>query len=306
MEEITIVTAFFDIGREKWRGFERDNNKYVEYFKFWARMKNKVVVYTDKETAQQVLQIRESFGLKSRTQVVVIDDITTLDIEAYQSIEKVLSKELAVKFRDQPHCPESHNALYDYIVYLKPYFIVDAVKKGLADGMIAWMDFGYNHGGKFYTNPLEFDYLWQYDFSSKIHIFAIDKIDDMPVFEIVRTMKTYIAGGIIVAPAELWGALLTLVRKALFNLASCGMMDDEQTLLVMAYREQPEIFEIHPVEDFLCPLKAFGGAHLTSVKVRLKQSKKSRYTAKQLWRSGDYRQALQWYLKYLIEKMRSK
>lgn len=39
MSELTIVTAYFDIGRNKWKGFERGNNKYINYFKFWARIK---------------------------------------------------------------------------------------------------------------------------------------------------------------------------------------------------------------------------------------------------------------------------
>lgn len=304
MQEITIVTAFFDIGRKNWQGFERDNNKYIEYFKFWARMRNRIVIYTNKDTAQQIVQIRDSFGLADRTKVVVIDDITTLDAEVYHCMEKVLSNDQAIKFRDKPSNPESYNALYNYVVYLKPYFVADAVKSGLASGLIAWMDFGYNHGGSFYINPMDFDYLWQYDFSPKIHIFAVDPLDDTPVFEIVRSMKTYIAGGVIIAPAELWQVLASLFRESLFNLANCGMMDDDQTLLIMGYRKHPEHFEIHLIEDFFCPLQDFGGAHLKSVSLR--QSKKTRKIARRFLLDGEYLQALKCYLKYFMQKIQSK
>lgn len=305
MAEITIVTAFFDIGREKWTGFARDNSKYVEYFKFWARIKNKLIVYTDRETAQQVMQIRETFGLKDRTQTVIIEDIiATFDPEAYQRMERALSNELAIKFREKPTHPESYIALYDYVMYLKPFIIVDASKRGLADGMVAWLDFGFNHGGEFYTNPLDFDFLWEYNFASKIHLFSVAELDDMPVFEIVRTMKTYITGAIIVAPLELWKDLQQLFRKAVLSLTGCGFMDDDQTLMVMAYREQPETFEIHPTETFFSPIKDFGGIHLTSV--RLKQYKKSKKTARRLWKEKQYGQSLQWYWKYIKQKLQSK
>lgn len=301
MAEITIVTALFDIGREKWTGFERNKSEYIEYFKFWARMRNKVVVYTDQETAEQVRVVRDSFGLTDRTTIIVIDDITVFDSEVYHRMKQVLSNEITIKFRRKPKCPECYNALYDYIMYLKPYFVADAIKKGFADGMIAWMDFGYNHGGKFYTNPLEFDYLWKFDFSPKIHLFSVAALDDMPIFEIVRTMKTYVAGGIVVAPANLWEVLADLFRKHACSLASCGMMDDDQTLLIMAYRERPELFEIHPIEDFFCPLKDFGGSHLT---VYWRQSKRTRLSARKSWQEGQYRQALQGYLRYAVEKLR--
>lgn len=304
MAEITIVTALFDIGREKWAGFERDNNKYIEYFKFWARMKNKLVVYTDRKTAEEVLQIRDTFGLKNRTQTVIVDDITRFDPIAYQRMDQILANETAIKFRTRPTHPEAYNALYDYVMYLKPHLIVDAVNRGLADGLIAWMDFGYNHGGEFYTNPLEFDFLWEYDFSPKIHLFSVEELDNMPVFEIVRTMRTYISGGIIIAPDELWKKLQELFQQAVSNLAACGLMDDDQTLLIMIYREHPEFFELHPIETFFCVIKDFGGAHLTVV--RLRQYKKSKKTARKLWKNGQYRQALQWYLTYVIEKLQLK
>ena len=75
MAEITIVTALFDVGRKKWTDFERDTETYLEYFKFWARLRNKVIIYTDRITGEKVLKIREEFGLQDRTKVIVIDCI---------------------------------------------------------------------------------------------------------------------------------------------------------------------------------------------------------------------------------------
>ena len=38
-------------------------------------------------------------------------------------------------------------AKFEYVTCLKPIFVEHAVKSGFATGMIAWLDFGYNHGG---------------------------------------------------------------------------------------------------------------------------------------------------------------
>lgn len=54
MSELTIVTAFFDIGRKNLKDAPRSNQKYAEFFKFWARIKNKIVVYTDSAMAKEV------------------------------------------------------------------------------------------------------------------------------------------------------------------------------------------------------------------------------------------------------------
>ena len=67
MSEITLVTAYFDIGRGLWKKQERDNNKYIEYFRFWARIKNRLIIYTTEEFREEIYEIRKSFGLEDRT-----------------------------------------------------------------------------------------------------------------------------------------------------------------------------------------------------------------------------------------------
>ena len=39
MDKITIVTAFFHIGRNNWKGFQRTDSDYFKYFEDWARLK---------------------------------------------------------------------------------------------------------------------------------------------------------------------------------------------------------------------------------------------------------------------------
>ena len=51
MREITIVTGFFDIGRDKYAFYSRGVEKYLDYFRFWARIQNQIVVYTTPELA---------------------------------------------------------------------------------------------------------------------------------------------------------------------------------------------------------------------------------------------------------------
>lgn len=302
MSELTIVTAFFDIGRANWKGFERNSNKYVEYFKFWARIKNKLVVYTDEATAQQVWKIREEYGLKNQTQVIIVNEIDRLDPEVASQLNQVVANETLLKFRERPENPESYSAKYNYVTYLKPYFIADAVKKQRIDGMIAWVDFGYNHNGEAYPDTKEFDFLWEYDFSEHIHIFTTQDIDDMPIFDIIHKMRVYISGGIIVAPALLWTELATLFRQSILHLTHCGLADADQTLLVMAYREKPSLFSVHAVMDWFMVFKEFGAKHL-SIKHAKPLYKTYKREARKHWQERKYQEAIKWYLKYGKEKI---
>lgn len=262
MSEITIVTAFFDIGRKNIKGFERDWEKYVTYFSFWARIKNNLIVYTEPNMAEKVRKIRTDFGLADSTKIIIVDNFLEIEDDIYKKMEKALNRKEVIEYRKHPNYPESHNAKYNYITYLKPKFVYDAVKKFNLKGMISWMDFGYNHGGVLYDRPEDFSFLWQYDFSQKIHLFSIKKLNNLPVFNIVKKMPVDMTAGIIVAPAEQWESLYNSFRESILSLLNCDFVDDDQTLLIMSYRREPSAFEIHLIEDWFMVLKKFGGSKL--------------------------------------------
>ncbi|MBR2786954.1 MAG: hypothetical protein IKD76_05640 [Clostridia bacterium] len=276
-EEVTLVTEFFDIGRKDFNLNPRSNEKYLEYFKFWARIKNKLIVYTYKAMADEVRKIREEFGLLDRTIVIEIDDETKLEPEIYKNIEKIAENNYIKDYRYYYQAVEN-NAKYNYVMLLKYWCLADAVKKKYADGMVAWIDFGFNHGNDCYINSEEFDFLWETELSmDKIHLFALDtKLTEEPVFELVRNMDVDIMGDCILAPANFCEKFWESVKVQMESLVRVGFIDDDQILLLMSYREIPEIYEMHK-SDWFMPLKENGGSHLTvKEKVQSKPSLKNR------------------------------
>lgn len=249
-EKITIVTAFFSLKRDNWTGFERTNNNYFDYFDFWARIQNDMVIYTDKESKKNIEEIRIKKYNRKNTKIIIVDDYRNIDIELYNSIKKAANSELNKKFHFNEKAPESWNYDYNYVMLLKQWCVKDAVEKGIIEGMIAWVDFGYNHGGKYYLKKEEFDFEWKWKFSNKIHLFKINELDNLPIFEIVRRMNSYFQGGVIVAPDKLWIKFWGLVKNNMLALNKVGLIDDDQTILLMSYRENKDIFELHESQWF--------------------------------------------------------
>lgn len=264
MDRITLVTCFFDINRERWSGFERGADRYIEEFEWWSAMKNKLVVYVgNDEIALRVKKIREKHNLLENTTCIVVPDIFEVDKELYNSIKFVSEYKYIEKYRLKPENPESWSAEYNYIMLMKEWCIVDAIKKGYANGMIAWIDFGFNKCGAFYTQKEEFSFEWKFPFSDKINIFALRTMEDIPpIWEIVRNMSTYLQGGIIVGTDTKWELLWNLMRKKMLALNSVGLMDDDQTILLMAWMENRDLFEINYCDWFM-QFKKFGAEHLT-------------------------------------------
>ena len=307
MSEISVVTWFFDIGRKDWKGFERDNTTYANYFKFWAKVKNHVIVYTEPKMAEQVKKIRNDYGLLEKTTVIIIEDVRTVDKYVYDLIKNAISNKLAVKYRRHPWMPESCNPMYNYVTYLKAYLTSDAINRGLVKtNTVAWIDFGFNHGGVTYPKSEEFNIsLIDKNLSKKIHIFAVDELDDTPIFEIVRNMHTYIAGAITIAPVELWESLSNLYRQSAISLGQCGFADDDQTLAVMAYRANPSIFEVHQIDNMYGALDIFQDIKLT--KIETKEYKKTRMKAQRLlYKEKRYGKGIAFFFKYLWLKLQKK
>lgn len=261
MKEITLVTAFFDIGRESFKAIPRSNKQYVNYFKFWARMNNKLIVYTDANTAKDVLTIRREFGLEERTEIVIIDDIYQINPDIYESIKQNSENQYFIDFRKRPKDP-SNDPRYDYVTLMKFWFLMDAAKRKYTSEFVAWIDFGFNHGGKVFKVPEDFDFQWEYDFSERIHLFYLNKLDDKPIFEIVRTMDDYLMMGIIMLPIHLCEKLWELSKESMAVLSKVGFVDDDQLIMLISYKSNPELFELHKSSWFL-PLKEYGGTHLT-------------------------------------------
>lgn len=264
MQEVTIVTAFFDINRSEMKGFNRSNQKYFEYFKFWSGLKNNLVVYTDKTMAQQVIDWRTSLGLKQQTEVIVLDDIYQLEGDIYQAMLQVEQNPDFINFRLDTNAIEN-KANYNYVMLMKYWCLNDAGQRGLLKTpMTAWVDFGFNHGGSVYTKSEEFDFLWKTELdSSKIHLFANDKYQQSAVIKQVQYLSQNVQGPILIMGSETVGQFYQTIKQAVQSLLNLDLNDDDQTWLLMASKIRPNLVVVHQSDWFL-PLKEHGAEFLTA------------------------------------------
>lgn len=260
--EITVVSAFFNINRQAWKKFERTSDQYFEYFKGWAKLNNKIIVYCETENLKnKIMAFREELGLADKTIVHLVENFRNIDPTLLQSIKKAADNKIQQGVRLFMKNPEVWNADYDYVMLLKMWCVQDAVSKGETGEMVAWMDFGYNHGGAVLDKNSNFNFTWEYDFPDKINVFLVQELDERPIFDIVCTMDTYIMGTVIVGAAYLWNEFWNLMRTSMIELNNSGLTDDDQNVILMAYRRKPEIFNTY-MSGWQLPLKQFGGAHL--------------------------------------------
>lgn len=262
MEEITLVTDFFDIGRgqDKNKDLRRTAQRYFDEFKRWARIQNTLVVYTDSDSAEIIKGIRAEYGLGEKTIIIQIDNLFELVPGLLPKLEKISHNKDFLNFRYLPEA-SSNNPKYDYLWMMKYYFMNDAYERGLLSENVVWMDFGFDHGGITYSDAEDYNFLWKYDFKNKIHISCLHDPDSVIGMQSLQFQDDCVMGCMYGLSRELVPIFWHLVEDAMNALLMLDCMDDDQQLVLMAYKARPEIFEVH-VTDWQMIMKEMGATHM--------------------------------------------
>lgn len=250
--DITIVTAFFDIGRGDWGeddGFSfhlrRSTETYLERFSHMAKLHNDMVVYTTHDIADIVFKLREgSSGKTSIVQVPFKDSF----MHTRNLISQIQNDQ---GFRDkvdqrQLKMPEYWSADYVLVNYLKSFFVTHAIKSiDIRTNLVAWLDFGYVREPELMNGCTH----WKYPFDEeKIHMFNFTDVN-LPhnIFDLVTQNVAPVFGAKIVASKRMWSLMKVLIDAAFMDLVNNSLIDDDQTLMYMAYTYQKEAFEMHRI-----------------------------------------------------------
>ena len=249
MNEISIVTAFFDIGRGDWtpdKGLphylQRTNDTYFERFGHMAKLENEMVVYTSEEFVDTIRKLR---GNKP-TQIMVVDFENSFELlrERVATVQNNADYQSKIN-PSQVANPEYWNADYVVVNLLKSSFVSKAIQeKYINNDLVAWLDFGYCREESTLNNITT----WKYPFNKeKIHMFNIKDYDGKNIEDIIFNNDVHITGPCIVASKDLWPKFEYIIQSHIKLLADNNLMDDDQTLLLMSSLSNPNLFELHKV-----------------------------------------------------------
>lgn len=251
MNKISIVTAFFDIGRGNISTIDypsnlyRTNDTYFKYFSYLASLNNEMIIFTSKEFEKKILDIRRN----KKTKVIVFDFHNKLNFLREKIDDIQNNSEFIEKINiEQRKNIEYWSSNYVLVTNMKVYFINQAITQNLiSNRQVAWIDFGYVRDMDTLYNIQE----WQYSFNpNKIHFFSTSKeIKSIANFEkvsdIIFNNKVVIIGGCTVASQEKWKDFLILLYQCQRELLSKNIVDDDQGLYIMCLWKNPDLFQIH-------------------------------------------------------------
>ncbi|MCR8676797.1 protein YibB [Campylobacter sp. S4:11] len=239
--EITIVTAFYNIGRTT-----RGNDQYLSYFDFWSGLKNYVVIYTTEDMKELILEKRKQHHLEGKT-TIIVKELNEFDFQTLNKIKETFKNYNQALHRKNPNNIECISPLYCYLMYLKPFFICDAIERGIVSENIMWLDFGFNHGDSFFINKDQFRFLLEKQeniINDKINFFSIKDQEANTIPEIYYNMEPFLIGGLIYGSNRAWSSFKKNLYECMQCFLSFNIVDDDQIMFLWCTRNYPQNYNI--------------------------------------------------------------
>ena len=187
-EKMTIITAYYklDLAKTSAKSYKakRTTADYLAFFSFWAGLKNDIVIYTDLDIENEIYAMRNARN-GGKTQIIK-KSLLDFAPNDYEAIQGIFARFNQAHGRFDPTHPPHTSADYDYLMYLKSFFVCDYIRTN-ADNKaknFLWLDFGYNFNGYYYADSTQFDFELVPDSAikstlsqDKIHLFSLGAID---------------------------------------------------------------------------------------------------------------------------------
>jgi protein YibB len=252
MADISIVTAFYDIGRAEWGPhnghpayLQRTTDTYIERFSHLTRLANDITVFTSEKLVER---IRAACDKQSKVTIVAFDAMR--HFSGTRAVIRNIQQSPGYRARIHPkqiRNPEYWSPDYVLITNLKAYFVNKAIEMGkVINDCVAWIDFGYCRS----VEKIPPSRTWTYGFApDKIHLFAYKEYDNVPIEKIVATNDVYVSGCKAVASKKLWPRMASLMEMSFKALMQKQLVDDDQVLWLYSFLLQPGVFALHRIPD---------------------------------------------------------
>jgi hypothetical protein len=127
-----------------------------------------------------------------------------------------------------------------------------------------------------------------------MNLFHILPIDNEPIYKIIKQGDVYFQGCHLIGNPDNWYFFQSEIDKSFSSLMDCNFIDDDQTLILMAYRRNPNFYQIHPVDskDWFIIFKHFNNSSdPPKVELRKKRVRKSPLWLKEfkLWLNRSFK-----------------
>jgi len=243
--EITIITAYFDLGsfkKGKFKTFSSD--MYLEWMKSYSKINNTVIAFTDSEEVEKLMKEIRKDQPKERSKVILVERNS---LWAFKLAPKI--KEIFAQPWYPTYSPNTVNELYPCAMHVKYELIQRVIKEKLCKTKyLSWIDVGYFRSKEktfFMLDPPQ-DLKDDHIAFLQIHQFY----PDFEPFDIIDRNLVWVAGGIFIGRPEYLMVFIEDYKNAVKWLMEKKLMSTDQQVLYSMYTKINNLYPRIPLQFY--------------------------------------------------------
>ena len=243
---ILFVTAFKDIGRGYWKSSSRSVDQYIHWFLSLAsRITYPLVVYIEPV-------IKSQLPLSTISPTVSFVDLNEVDcfLNRYSHREKEIILHPSFQKHIPPErkeLPETNIPEYNLINHSKINFVRDASDRFPQYDYYSWVDFGMFRDIEMIPKALKIE-----SFPTNTFIFHCLSQPEGRISEwdMLKTNRVFITGSTFILQKENIKEYESLYDTKLKEWQKKGISDDDQSLILQLWFDQPSRFKLYESKDW--------------------------------------------------------
>lgn len=250
MKKTTLVTALFDIGRDKWIDYNMSYHTYLDWFKNTLSFKTNMVIFTEEKFYDEIYGFRSKIDPDmSKTKIIVkkLEDLFVFQTYL-TNIESLMNSEEFKKKTHFPLVPEMSKPLYNVVTFNKPFFLKEVKDQKYFDSdFLFWVDSGglrekiSNYHNTEWPNQTKTNNLPK----DKITFFSHSKDFDIPDKEYHSLSQIrYIQGGCFIVPTDLIEMLIRMVIEVIDEFLDGKYIGSDEKIFDLIYIKNKKYFNL--------------------------------------------------------------
>lgn len=247
MNNTTLVTALYDIGREQYTAYPRSIDTYLRHMDNILSFNSNLVIFCDKELHDKILDIRKQYDKDLSKTIIINKSFKELECYKlfYEKVKTVMKSEHFLQHNEGSI--ESIYPEYNIINFNKISFVCEAIETNpFKSQYFFWVDAGFYHD----NFPKE---LREIQFpnkekeillnDNKVHFLSLCSEQYIPL-ESMFSSRVSIAGSMFAGKAKplLW--FKNEVYNTINDFINNNAINDDQTIYAFVYSKNKELFNI--------------------------------------------------------------
>lgn len=234
----TIVTGFFDIGRDKWNMFSRGIDTYLCNAKRNLSINENMIIFIDEKFIETVNEYRASH--MNKTLIIPMKKENLPKYILKSKIDKIMQDENFKKDILFPNVPEMCVAEYNIIMWSKVDLLWKAIELNPFESThFCWLDFGLGE----YANIDRFPSV----FHDKIRLLcrSMPEASDLNRIVMCKSHKNRFAGGFITGRIDYLVGFILSVNEEIQKCLDLNVVDCDQTMYSNVYLQNKDKFDLY-------------------------------------------------------------